>query len=95
LSPRRNWAAVLPAVAGGEEKIEQSLKRLDVLARDWPRLGPSEVDRLQTCHEPLALDGAAGARTKQAALAFQTAAHLATDAIVGPLTWKRLIQQDF
>ncbi len=38
---------------------------------------------------PLALDGAAGAKTKQAVLAFQTAAHLATDAVVGPLTWRK------
>jgi peptidoglycan hydrolase-like protein with peptidoglycan-binding domain len=44
---------------------------------------------------PLALDGAAGAGTKRAALAFQTPAHLATDAIVGPLTWKKLVKQDF
>jgi hypothetical protein len=32
---------------------------------------------------------------KQALLAFQTAAHLATDAVVGPLTWRKLIEQDF
>ena len=44
---------------------------------------------------PLTLDGTAGAATKQAALAFQTAAHLTTDAIVGPLTWKKLIEQSF
>ena len=44
---------------------------------------------------PLTLDGTAGAKTKQAVLAFQTAAHLATDAVVGPLTWKKLIEQDF
>jgi peptidoglycan hydrolase-like protein with peptidoglycan-binding domain len=44
---------------------------------------------------PLTVDGAAGAKTKQAALAFQTAAHLVTDAVVGPLTWKRLIEQEF
>ena len=44
---------------------------------------------------PLRLDGTAGAKTKQAALAFQTAAHLATDAIVGPLTWRKLLEQDF
>ena len=43
----------------------------------------------------LALDGTAGARTKQAALAFQTAANLAVDAIIGPLSWKTLIEQDF
>jgi hypothetical protein len=49
---RRNWAAVLPAVAGGEEKIEQSWKRLDVLARDRPDSAPrrSTVFRLaMTC----------------------------------------------
>ena len=44
---------------------------------------------------PLTVDGTAGANTKKAALAFQTAAHLATDAIVGPLTWSKLIKQDF
>ena len=37
----------------------------------------------------LTLDGAAGAKTKQAVLAFQTAAHLATDTVVGPLTWRK------
>ena len=44
---------------------------------------------------PLTVDGAAGVKTKQAALAFQTAAHLVTDAVVGPLTWKSLIEQEF
>ena len=44
---------------------------------------------------PLTVDGTAGAKTKEATLAFQTAAHLATDAIVGPLTWGKLIEQDF
>jgi len=41
------------------------------------------------------LDGTAGAKTNQAVLAFQAAAHLATDAVVGPLTWRKLIEQDF
>lgn len=44
---------------------------------------------------PLALDGTGGEKTKQAALAFQTAAHLDADAVVGPLTWRKLIEQDF
>ncbi len=44
---------------------------------------------------PLDVDGNAGAETKKATLAFQTAAHLAADAIVGPLTWKKLIKQDY
>ena len=44
---------------------------------------------------PLTLDGMRARRPKQAALAFQTAADLATDAIVGPLTWRKLIEQDF
>jgi len=41
------------------------------------------------------LDGTAGAKTTQAVLAFQTAAQLARDAVVGPLTWRKLIEQDF
>src|SRR4029450_11776150 len=44
---------------------------------------------------PLTLDGTAGAKTKQAPLAFQTAAHLATGGTVGPLTWRKLVEQDF
>ena len=44
---------------------------------------------------PLTVDGTAGANTKQAALAFQMAAHLTKDAVVGPLTWRKLIEQDF
>ena len=30
-----------------------------------------------------------------AAMPFQTAAHLVTDAVVVPLTWRKLIEQDF
>lgn len=44
---------------------------------------------------PLTLNDTAGPRTKKAVLAFQTAAHLTQDAIVGPLTWRKLIEQDF
>lgn len=44
---------------------------------------------------PVTLDDTAGPKTKKAALAFQTAAHLTPDAIVGPLTWRKLIEQDY
>jgi peptidoglycan hydrolase-like protein with peptidoglycan-binding domain len=71
-------------VAGKDVKTLQALLNLFLTAGD----GGSPIP-------PLAPDGAAGARTKQATLAFQTAAHLTTDAIVGPLTWKKLIEQDF
>jgi hypothetical protein len=43
----------------------------------------------------LTLDGTAGAATRRAVLASQTAAHLATDAIAGPLTLRKLVEQDF
>jgi len=43
----------------------------------------------------LTVDGEAGGVAKQAALAFQTAAHLTADAIVGAKTWKKLIEQEF
>jgi peptidoglycan hydrolase-like protein with peptidoglycan-binding domain len=74
-------------VAGKDVKTLQALLNLFLTAGDGGEDG-SPIP-------PLAPDGAAGARTKQATLAFQTAAHLTTDAIVGPLTWKKLIEQDF
>jgi peptidoglycan hydrolase-like protein with peptidoglycan-binding domain len=74
-------------VAGKDVKTLQALLNLFLTAGDGGEDG-SPIP-------PLAQDGAAGAGTKQAALAFQTAAHLTTDAIVGPLTWKKLIEQDF
>ncbi len=74
-------------VAGEDVKTLQALLNLFLTAGDGGEDG-SPIP-------PLALDGTAGGRTKQAALAFQTAAHLAVDAIVGPLTWKKLVEQDF
>jgi peptidoglycan hydrolase-like protein with peptidoglycan-binding domain len=79
--------AELEPVAGEDVKTLQALLNLFLTAGDGGEDG-SPIP-------PLALDGIAGARTKQAALAFQTAAHLATDAIAGPLTWRKLIEQDF
>ncbi len=75
------------AVMSKDVKTLQALLNLFLTAGDIGEDG--------TPIPPLALDGAAGAKTKQAALAFQTAAHLATDGIVGALTWKKLIEQDF
>jgi len=74
-------------VTGKDVKTLQALLNLFLTAGDAGEDG-SPIPRL-------ALDGAAGAKTKQAVLAFQTAAHLATDAVVGPLTWRKLIEQDF
>lgn len=41
--------------------------------------------------DPGGIDGLGGQRTKSAVLAFQGANSLAADAIVGPLTWGKLI----
>jgi peptidoglycan hydrolase-like protein with peptidoglycan-binding domain len=41
--------------------------------------------------DPGPIDGLGGARTRSAVVAFQGANGLAQDAIVGPLTWGRLI----
>ena len=79
--------AELQPVADEDVKTLQALLNLFLTAGDVGEDG--------TPIPPLTVDGEAGAKTKQAALAFQTAAHLATDAIVGPLTWRKLIEQDF
>ena len=79
--------AELQPVAGEDVKTLQALLNLFLTAGDVGEDG--------TPIPPLTLDGTAGADTKQAALAFQTAAHLTADAIVGPLTWRKLVEQDF
>jgi peptidoglycan hydrolase-like protein with peptidoglycan-binding domain len=79
--------AELQPVAGKDIKTLQALLNLFLTAGDVGEDG-SPIP-------PLTVDGTAGAKTKQAALAFQMAAHLAPDAIVGPLTWRKLIERDF
>jgi peptidoglycan hydrolase-like protein with peptidoglycan-binding domain len=79
--------AELQSVAGEDVKTLQALLNLFLTAGDVGEDGSPIL--------PLLLDGTAGAKTKQAVLAFQTAAHLAADAVVGPLTWRKLIEQDF
>ena len=79
--------AELQPVTGEDVRTLQAVLNLFLTAGDVGEDG--------TPIPPLTLDGTAGAKTKQAALAFQTAAHLARDAIVGPLTWKKLVEQDF
>jgi peptidoglycan hydrolase-like protein with peptidoglycan-binding domain len=79
--------AELQPVSGEDVKTLQALLNVFLTAGDVGEDGSPIT--------PLMLDGTAGARTKQATLAFQTAAHLATDAVVGPLTWKKLVEQDF
>ncbi|MET0606498.1 MAG: peptidoglycan-binding domain-containing protein [Beijerinckiaceae bacterium] len=92
-------------------QVVTTLKTIDLRKADVQPVGGDDVKTLQALLNlfltagdggedgapipPLTLDGTAGAKTKQAALAFQTAAHLATDAIVGPQTWRKLIEQDF
>ena len=75
------------SVAGEDVKTLQALLNLFLTAGDVGEDGSPIL--------PLMLDGTAGAKTKQAVLAFQTAARLVTDAVVGPLTWRKLIKQDF
>jgi len=79
--------AELQPVSGEDVKTLQALLNLFLTAGDVGEDGNPIP--------PLMLDGTAGAKTKQAVLAFQAAAHLATDAVVGPLTWRKLIEQDF
>lgn len=79
--------AELQPVAGDDIKTLQALLNLFLTAGDIGEDGSPIL--------PLVLDGTAGAQTKQALLAFQTAAHLGKDAIIGPLTWRKLIEQDF
>ena len=74
-------------VTGEDVKTLQALLNIFLTAGDVGEDG--------TPIAPLTVDGTAGAKAKQAALAFQTAANLAKDAIVGPLTWRKLIEQDF
>ncbi|WP_018406688.1 peptidoglycan-binding domain-containing protein [Methylocystis rosea] len=79
--------AELHSIEGDDIKTLQALLNVFLTAGDVGEDG-SPIS-------PLILDGTAGANTKQALLAFQTAAHLAKDAIIGPLTWRKLIEQDF
>ena len=74
-------------VTGEDVKTLQALLNLFLTAGDVGEDG--------TPIPPLVLDGTAGAKTTQAVLAFQTAAQLARDAVVGSLTWRKLIEQDF
>lgn len=79
--------AELQPVEGKDVKTLQALLNLFLTAGDIGEDG-SPIP-------PLTVDGTADAKTKQAALAFQTAANLNTDAIVGPLTWKKLVERNF
>jgi peptidoglycan hydrolase-like protein with peptidoglycan-binding domain len=79
--------AQLHPISGEDVRTLQALLNVFLTAGDIGEDG--------TPIPPLELTGTADGKTKQAALAFQTAASLSTDAIVGALTWKKLIEQDF
>jgi len=74
-------------VSGKDVKQMQALLNIFLTAGDVGEDG--------TPIPPLTVDGTAGGVAKQAALAFQTAANLTADAIVGPQTWKKLVEQSF
>ena len=74
-------------VSGKDVKQMQALLNIFLTAGDVGEDG--------TPIPPLTVDGTAGGVAKQAALAFQTAANLTADAIVGPQTWKKLVEQEF
>ena len=74
-------------VSGDDVKQLQALLNIFLTAGDAGEDG--------TPIPPLTVDGEAGGVAKQAALAFQTAAHLTADAIVGAKTWKKLVEQEF
>ena len=85
--------AELQPVTAQDVKAMHTIKTLQALLNLFLTAGDGGEDGSPI--PPLTVDGIAGAKTKQAALAFQTAAGLAKDAIVGPLTWKKLLEQDF
>jgi peptidoglycan hydrolase-like protein with peptidoglycan-binding domain len=85
--------AELQPVTGQDVKTTHAIKTLQALLNLFLTAGDGGEDG--TPIPPLTVDGTAGAKTKQAVLAFQTAASVAKDAIVGPLTWKKLLEQDF
>jgi peptidoglycan hydrolase-like protein with peptidoglycan-binding domain len=85
--------AELQPVTGQDVKTMRAIKTLQALLNLFLTAGDGGEDGSPI--PPLTVDGIAGEKTKQAALAFQTATGLAKDAIIGPLTWKKLLEQDF
>ena len=79
--------------AGQQPVTNEDVKTLQALLNIFLTAGDAGEDG--TPIPPLTVDGEAGGVAKQAALAFQTAAHLTADAIVGAKTWKKLIEQEF
>ncbi len=74
-------------VVGKDVKTLKALLNLFLTAGDGGEDG-------EAIPQPM-LEEDAGPETKKAVHAFQTAAHLKQDLIVGPLTWRKLIERDF
>jgi peptidoglycan hydrolase-like protein with peptidoglycan-binding domain len=79
--------ADMTIIEGDDVKTLQTLLNLFLSAGDVGEDG-TPIPLLQ-------LDGRAASKTKAAILAFQTAAGLVADGIVGALTWKKLVEQDY
>ena len=92
-------------------KVVATLRTLDLRKADQQPVTGKDVDTLKALlnlfltagdvgedggpvPQPLLEEGA-GPETKSAVKALQTAAHLRQDLIVGPLTWRKLIERDF
>ena len=79
--------------------ITVKMDTIDLRGADSAPVGGRHVDNLQgllrgtrdPSFDPGPIDGLGGRRTRDAVVAFQSANHLAADAIVGPLTWGKLI----
>jgi peptidoglycan hydrolase-like protein with peptidoglycan-binding domain len=80
-------------------QVTVNMDTIDLRKADETIVKGKHVDNLQgllkatrkSDQDPGPIDGLGGKRTKAAVLAFQGANNLAKDAIVGPLTWGKLI----
>ncbi len=79
--------AQLQPVAGEDVKTLQALLNLFLTAGDVGEDG--------TLIPPLTLDGTASAKTKQAAQPSRQRPISPPYAVVGPLPWKKLVEQEF